>query len=165
ADPVGPPIDGHEVHQFRVGGGDAAGTAATGFAVVTTQALQGHQVGGADLDSIGPQGDGLGHVEGAADAAGGNQGHLLPNALGLEELVHLGNGVFHRHGDVLLGNIRRGPGAAIAAVQLDHVGAGVIAPHRHHVHVGGGGNLNRHQGPGIDLLDPVDVLLVVFHRI
>ena len=82
-----------------------------------------------------------------------------------KKLVHLGDGVLDGHGDVFLGDVRRGAGAAVAAVQLDHVGPGVIAAHRHHVHVRGGGDLHRHQGPGVHFLDPVEVLLVVLHGI
>src|SRR5665647_3463547 len=76
ADAVGAPGDGHQVHQLGVGGGDAPGAAPAGLAVVAAQAFQGHQVGGADLDRVGSQGDSLGDVVGGADAAGSDEGDV-----------------------------------------------------------------------------------------
>ena len=78
ADAVGSPLDGHQVHQLLVSGGDAPGAAPAALAVVAAEAFQGHQVGGADLDRVGPQGDGLGDVVGGADAAGGDEGDVVP---------------------------------------------------------------------------------------
>jgi len=45
------------------------------------------------------------------------------------------------------------------------VGAGVVAAHGHHVHVGGRGDLHAHQAAEIHFLDPIDVLLVVLHAV
>ena len=87
----------------------------------------------------------------------------MPSAA--EELVHLGDGVLDGHRDVLLGDVRRGAGAAVAAVQVDDMGAGVVAAHGHHVHVGGRRDLHAHQAVAIHFLDPIDVLLVVFHAV
>ncbi len=81
------------------------------------------------------------------------------------KLVDLADGVLDGHGDVLLGDVRRRAGAAVAAVEVDDVRAGVVAAHGHHVHVRGRGDLRRNQGARVDVLDPVEVLLVVFDRI
>ena len=105
------------------------------------------------------------HVVGRADAARGDQRDLVANALGHQELVHLGDGVLDGHGDVLLGDVGRRAGAAVAAVQVDDVRPGVVAAHRHHVHVGGRGDLHAHQAVRVHLLDPVQVLLVVLHAV
>ena len=77
---------------------------------------------------------------------------FVADALGDQELVHLGDGVLDGHGDVLLGDVRGGAGAAIAAIQVDDVRAGVVAAHGHHVHVGGRGDLHAHQAGGLTSL-------------
>ena len=79
--------------------------------------------------------------------------------------MDLGDSVLYGHGNVFLGNVRRRPGAAIAAIQVDNVCSRVIATHRHHVHVCGSRDLNGNQHPRIDLFDPVHVFLVILHRI
>jgi hypothetical protein len=48
---------------------------------------------------------------------------------------------------------------------MDDVSSGVIAAHGHHVYVGRGGDFDGHQATGIDFLDPVHVLFVVFHGV
>ncbi len=119
----------------------------------------------ADHHAVGAQGDGLQRVVRGADAARGDQRHLVADAFGGEKLVHLRDGVLDGHGDVLLGDVRRRAGAAIAAVQVDDMGAGVVAAHGHHVHIGGRRYLHAHQAVGIHFLDPIEVLLVVFHAV
>jgi len=49
--------------------------------------------------------------------------------------MDLGDGILNRHGDVFLGNIRRGAGAAVAAVDMDDVRAGIVRTHGYHVHI------------------------------
>ena len=82
-----------------------------------------------------------------------------------KELVHLRHRVLDGHGDILLGDVRRRAGSAVTAVQLDDVRAGVKAADSHHVHVRRRGDLDGDQGPRVDRLDPVDMLLVVLHRV
>ena len=79
--------------------------------------------------------------------------------------MHLGYGVLNRHGDVLLGDVRCSAGAAVAAIEMDYVRPRVVAAHGHHVGIGGSGDLHGDQRPGIDLFDPVHVLLVVLDRV
>ena len=66
-----------------------------------------------------------------------------------------------RHRDVLLGDLGRRAGAAVAPVDVKDVRPGVVRADRDHVHVGRGRDLHRDERPGVDRLDPVDVLLVV----
>ena len=79
--------------------------------------------------------------------------------------MHLGQGVFNRHGNVLLGNIRGSACTAIAPVEMDNMGSGIIASHGYHIHVSGGRYLDRHQCLGVHRLNPIHVFFVVFHRI
>ncbi|OQB37394.1 MAG: hypothetical protein BWY06_02391 [Candidatus Latescibacteria bacterium ADurb.Bin168] len=79
--------------------------------------------------------------------------------------MHLGYGVLDGHGDVLLGDLRGRPGAAVPAVQVHDVRSGVIGPDGHHLHVVGRRDLHRKEGLGIDGGDPIQVLLVVLHGI
>ena len=121
--PLRAPLDGDHFQQFGVGGGDAAGAAAAALAAAAADAAHGHQLGRADHHAVGPQGDGLGHVVGRADAAAGDHRDLVADALVHQELVHAVDGVLDRHGDVLLGDVRRRARAAVAAVEVHDVGA------------------------------------------
>ena len=163
--PLGGPLQAHLHHQLGIGGGDAARAAPAAFAAGAPHAAQGHHFRRADHHAVGAQGDGLQHVVRGADAARGDQRHLVADAFGRQELVHLRDGVLDGHGDVLLGDVRRRAGAAVAAVQVDDVGSGVVAAHGHHVHVGGRRYLHAHQALAVHFLDPIDVLLVVFHAV
>ena len=158
----------HRIHlagQLRVGGGDAKWTALLPLAGTQAHAAQRDQVCRADDAAIGAQGDGLGHVERRAHPARGHEHHLVADALAFQEAVHLGDRIFQRHGDILLGYLGRGARAPIGAVQVHDVRARIVAAHRHHVHVGRGRNLDRDQGLRIDRLDPVHVFLVILHRV
>ena len=79
--------------------------------------------------------------------------------------MHLRNGVLDGHGDVLLGDVRRRAGAAIAAIEVNDVRARAVTPHGHHIHVGGRRYLHAHQALAVGFLDPIHVLLVVFHAV
>ena len=79
--------------------------------------------------------------------------------------MHAVDGVFDRHGDILLGDVRRRAGPAVTAVEMDYVGAGVIGADGHHVDVDRRGDLGREQRPGIDVLDPIEVFFVIFDGI
>ena len=72
---------------------------------------------------------------GRAYSPAGDKRHLVTDAFIREKIVHLANGVFDGHGDVLFGNVRRRAGSAIAAVNVDNMCAGGIAAHGNHVHI------------------------------
>ena len=100
-----------------------------------------------------------------ADAAAGDERHLVADALVRQEIVHLADGIFDGHGDVLLGDVRRRAGSAVAAVDVNDMRAGGITADRDHIHVRRRRYLRRNQGAPVDVLDPVDVLHVVFDGI
>ena len=163
--PLGAPLDVHFLRQLRVGRGDAARTAPSAFAPAAPHTAQRHQFRRPDDHAVRAQGDGLGDIVGRAYSAAGDQRHLVADALVREEIVHLADGVFDGHGDILLGDVRRRAGPAVAAVNVDDMRAGGVAAHRHHIHVRRRRYLRRDQGPPVDVLYPVDVLHVVFDGI
>ena len=118
-----------------------------------------------DHYAVGTQGDGLERVVRGADAARGDQRHFVPDAFGAEELVNLRDCVLDGHRDVFLGDVRRGAGAAVAAVQVNDMSSRIVAAHGHHVHIGGRRYLHAHQAVAIHFLDPIEMLLVVFHAV
>ena len=132
---LGAPFNFHFGGKLGVGRGDAPRTAPPALAAAAPNTAQRHHFRGTDDHPVRAQCDGLGDVVGRADSAAGDQRHLVADALGFEEIVHLADGVFDGHGDVLLGDVRRRAGPAIAAVDVDDVRAGGITAHSHHVHV------------------------------
>ena len=159
------PIDAHHLQQFRIGGRNAAGTSPPALATAAANAADGHQFRRADDASVRAQGDGLGNVPRRADSAAGDHRDLVANPLGLEELVDPADGILDRHGDVLLGDVRRRPRAAVAAVEVYDVCARVVHADGHHVDVAWSGDLGREQRPRIDVRHPVEMFLMVFDRI
>ena len=158
---LGGPVETHQHHELRVGAGDATWAAATAFATGAAHAPERDHFGGADDDAVRAKRDGLHHVPGGTRAAADDQGDSVADAFGDQELVHFRDRVFDGHRDVLLGDVGCRAGAAIAAVQMDDVGACVVAADRDHVDIVRGGHLYRDQGAFIHFLDPIEVLLVI----
>ena len=52
-----------------------------------------------------------------------------------KEIVHLADGVFNRHRDVLLCDVRRSAGAAVTAVYVDDMSAGGVTADRNHINI------------------------------
>ena len=67
----------------------------------------------------------------------------MPSAC--KELVNSADRILDRHGNILLGDVRRGAGSAVAAVQMDDMPAGVVDAHGNHVDVVRRGDLGRKQ--------------------
>ena len=97
-------------------GGDApaAPTCLTGAAQV---AAHGQQRGGGDIAGVRAQGDGLDHIGGGADAAAHDQGHVVPDTLVPQPLIH--GGQRQLHGDAHVVADAGGGGARAAAVAVD----------------------------------------------
>ena len=127
--------------------------------------LEGHKIGCARTDPVSAQGDDFGHIMGGSDPSAGYHRNLVPNPLLLKEAVYLGDRVFNRHGNVLLGNIRGRPCSAIASIQVDDMGSRIIAAHRHHIHIGWCRHFDRNQRLRVYGFDPVYMLFVILHGI
>ena len=79
--------------------------------------------------------------------------------------MHLRNGILYRLGDVLLGDLGSCPGASISTIQVDNVGAGIIAANCDHLDIVRGRDLHREQRLRVHSVDPVQVLLVILDRV
>ncbi len=79
--------------------------------------------------------------------------------------MHFRYGVFDGHGDILFGDVRRCAGAAIAAVNMNNMCAGIVGTDRYHIHIIRCRDFDGNQRIGIHFLDPVNMLLVIFDGI
>src|SRR5207302_53828 len=82
-----------------------------------------------------------------------------------EIIVDLWNRILYRHRNVLLRNLRRRTRPTITTVDMDDVRSSIVAPNRHHIHIRRRRHLHRHKRAGIHRLEPVNMLLVILHRI
>jgi len=147
--------------QFDISGGQtprAAASRRASFAVCASGAAHTNEVCGAKHASIRAQSDDFGDVVCGAHAAACDQSDLVADALLLQELVHLRDGELDRHRDVLLGYLRCSPGAAVAAVQMDDMGTGVVRADGDHVDIMRSAHLDRKNGFRIDGFNPVQML-------
>ena len=119
-------------------------------------AVERHQRGMADGDGVGAKRQGLGHIGPVADAAGIDQRDLPGLAHIVQRLASLADGRDARDAGLLRGDMRAGAGAALHAVDIDAVGAG-LGRHAHVVIDAGGPQLQLDRDFAIgrlaDLLD------------
>jgi hypothetical protein len=79
--------------------------------------------------------------------------------------VHLGNGQFYRHGNVLLGDFGGRARASKSPIEVNDVGSSIVRSNSDHVHIMGCADLDGHQRRGIDCLNPIQMFHVIFNRI
>ena len=106
---LGRPLLVEQVGEFGIGRGNAPGAAPPRFTVAAANTFQRNQFRRADHCSVSAKTDCFYKIVSGPDAAGGNEGHCIPGALSLQEIVHLGYGVLDGHRDVLLGNVGAAP--------------------------------------------------------
>src|SRR6266581_4097737 len=116
-------------------------TASSPFTVPTMSTSNRHSLRCTDYTTIGAQRNCLCHIVRGSDPPTRHQRDLVPDPFGHEILVDLRNRILDRHCNVLLRNLRRRSGPAVAAVDVDDVRARIVAPDSHHVDVSGGRDL------------------------
>src|SRR5207302_3830660 len=137
--------------------------AAPPFTVPTMSTSNRHSLRCTDYTTIGSQRNRLRHIVRSPNPPTRHQRDLVTHPFGHEILVDLRNRILYRHGNILLRNLRRRSGPAIAAVDVDDVRASIVAPDSHHVDVSRGRDLYRYKRSWVDGLDPVNMLLVILH--
>ena len=148
-----------------IGRRDSDRTSALPFAVSTTHAVDGDELGRPQHDAVGAKRHGLQNVLRTAHAAARHDHHLVADAFLFQEIVHLHDTVFDRLRDILLRDIRRRAGPAVPSVEVNNVRAGIVGSDRDHIHVTRSGNLDRHQHIRPNRAHPVQMFLVILYRI
>src|SRR5438876_3182305 len=109
--------------------------ASSPFTVPTMSTSNRHSLRCTDYTTISSQRNRLRHIVRSPDPTARHQRDLVPDPFGNEILVNLRNRILDRHGNILLRNLRRRTGPAVAAVNVDDVRASIVAPDSHHVHI------------------------------
>lgn len=91
-------------------------------------ASQRQQGGGADVAGVRPQRDGLDHISGGADAAAGDQGHMIAYPLLPQPLIHRGQCQFNGYAHIIPDTGGSRAGTATEAVDGDDIRAAAGDP-------------------------------------
>src|SRR5439155_16251514 len=133
--PLLSPLGINELGKLWIGCRYADLATSSPFTVPTMSTSDRHSLRCTNHTSICSQRNRLRNIVRSPDPPTRHQRDLIPDPLGREIFVDLRDRVLDWHGNVLLRNLRCGPGPAIAAVDVDDVRARIIAPDCYHVDV------------------------------
>src|SRR5256886_15156066 len=133
--PLLSPLGINELGKLWISCGYADLAASSPFTVPTMSTSNRDSLRCTDYTTIGSQRNRLRHIVRSPDPTASHERDLVPDPFGHEILVDLRNRILDRHGNILLRDLRRRSGPAIAAVDVDDVRAPIVAPDSHPVHI------------------------------